>query len=228
MPSDRRLQVVVFDLDDTIYPEAQYVRSGYAAVARFLRERLGRAERFEEYLWDRFQAGTSRNALDTLNEQFHLGLDKAGIDELVTVYRNHRPTIAAFPGMVDLLELLRGRYRLAMLSDGFLPAQEYKIHALAIEPFFEYVLLTEKLGRDFWKPSPVPFRKLSEDMGVQADACLYVADNPTKDFLAPNQLGWRTLQALQPGQIHADLPAPPGGRPQCVVKSLDELAAALR
>ena len=39
---------------------------------------------------------------------------QAGIGELVTVYHNHRPTIAAFPGMVDLLELLRGRYRLAV------------------------------------------------------------------------------------------------------------------
>jgi hypothetical protein len=46
----------------------------------------------------------------------------------------------------------------------------------------------------------------------------YISDNPSKDFVAPNRLGWRTIQLAYPGQVHAHLPAPEGGRPQFVAR----------
>jgi len=221
------IQAVVFDLDDTLYAERDYVRGGYRAVAGHLQESLGRDDAFEDWLWRRFQAGQASGAIGALNEHFGLGLDAGAIASLVGVYRNHSPDISPRPGTVELLRRLRRRCRLGLLSDGFLPAQRLKLDALKIAPMFDAVVMTEEMGRQCWKPAPDGFVAIRAVLGPPDEACAYVADNPAKDFLAPNRLGWTSVQLLCPGQIHSVNAAPKGGQPQIVIASLDELEAAL-
>ncbi len=228
MPTDApKIKAVVFDLDDTLYPERQYVRSGYAAAGEHLQKSLCRDEAFEEWLWGRFCAGKAEGAFNALSDHFQLHLDSAQIGELVEVYRRHKPKIDPFGGVAELLGQLGGTYRLGLLSDGFMPAQRLKLQALRLERFFEAVVFTEEMGREFWKPSPAGFEKIAELLGAPHEACAYVADNPAKDFVAANALGWRTIQLLWPGQIHAEKPAPEGGQPQAVVHLPGELQEAL-
>jgi len=221
------IQAVVFDLDDTLYAERDYVRGGYRAAAKHLREALGRDEAFEDWLWQRFQAGRTSGAFDALNEHFGLGMDAAAIASLVGVYRNHSPDISPRPGAVEVLRRLRRRCRLGLLSDGFLPAQRLKLDALGLAPMFDAVVMTEEMGRQCWKPAPDGFEAVRAMLGPPGQACAYVADNPAKDFIAPNRLGWRSVQLLCPGQIHHANAAPKGGRAQIVIASLDELETAL-
>jgi putative hydrolase of the HAD superfamily len=179
-------------------------------------------------MWDLFLGGQTVKTFDATSAHFKLGLGPPQIAELVEVYRNHAPAIAPYSGIPHLLSLLRERVRLAVLSDGFLPAQWLKLEALKLERFFDCVLFTEELGRECWKPSPAGFAAVAERLAVPGESCAYVADNPAKDFVAPNRLGWRTIQYLRPGQLHAERPAPPDGPPQSVVHTPDGLMAALR
>jgi putative hydrolase of the HAD superfamily len=220
-------QAVVFDLDDTLYAERDYVRGGYRAAASHLREALGRDEAFEDWLWQRFQAGQASGAFDALNEHFGLGLDAGAIAALVGVYRNHQPDIRPRPGAVEVLRRLRRRCRLGLLSDGYLPAQRLKLDALRIAPMLDAVVMTEEMGRQCWKPAPDGFVAIRAMLATAHEACAYVADNPAKDFIAPNRLGWRSVQLLCPGQIHSANAAPQSGQPQCVIASLDELESVL-
>jgi len=225
---DTPILAVIFDLDDTLYPERDYVRSGYRAVAEHLRGQLGRNEPFEAALWKLFQAGRYSAAFDELNHRQRLGLGKDDIAELVAVYRSHRPTIQPYEGTAELLGRLHADYRLGLLSDGFLPAQQLKLQALGLGRFFDAVVFTEELGREAWKPSPAGFEAVAKRLGAPHESCAYVGDNPAKDFLAPNALGWLTVQVLHPGQIHAHKPAPPAGRPQRIASDGGELIQALR
>ncbi len=222
------VQAVVFDLDDTLYAERDYVHSGYRAVADHIRRRLGTVTRYERYMWDLFLAGQREKIFDAAGSHFRLNLTKQQVAELVEVYRNHAPAIRAYSGAADMLARLHEQYRLGLLSDGLLPAQRLKLEALKLERFFDAVVFTEELGRDCWKPSPAGFEEIAKQLAAAASACAYVSDNPAKDFVAPNRLGWRTVQYLRPGQLHAHRPAPADGLPQQVVKSVDELLAALR
>ncbi len=221
-------RAVIFDLDDTLYPERQYVQSGYRAVAAHLAGPGPRAEEMAAWLWRRFLSGQAGGAFDALNAQFALGLGPAGIKRLVDLYRTHRPSIRPRVGIEELLDRLTAAgCRLGILSDGYLPAQQLKLDAVGLAGRFEAVVFTEAMGREFWKPHPAGFRRIADTLAVAPERCTYVGDNPSKDFVAPNRLGWVTMQLVLDGQVHAHKPAPPGGRAAVVVTDLDELGRAL-
>lgn len=212
------ITTVVFDLDDTLYDEIDYCRSGFRAVARFL-GKVGPAACSDDVfacLWRHFTAGNRTRTFDAAMQELGLPCDEGRIAQLVEVYRNHRPEIELPADSRTMLDALQGRYALALLTDGFLPAQRLKIAALGIESRFRAIVYTEELGRSFWKPSPAGFERLIETLGAAPDRMAYVADNQSKDFIAPNRLGMLTIQVVRPRRLHAD----PGDR--------EGAAAALR
>lgn len=220
------LQAVVFDMDDVLYPERQYVHSGYQAVGDYLRQTLGWQDDFAAWLWERFLDGQANGAMDALAVHFSLPAEPS-IQRLVQVYREHVPTIRPYGGIPEMLGRLGAMYGLGLLSDGFLPAQRLKLQALGLERLFDAVVFTEEIGRDAWKPSPRGFELIAQRLGAQHRQCAYVADNVSKDFVAPNALGWRTVQFIANGQIYSNVPTPPGGKPAIIARDLEELYRAL-
>ncbi|MDY7009788.1 MAG: HAD family hydrolase [Planctomycetota bacterium] len=220
----RHIRAIVFDLDDTLFLERNYVRSGFAAVGEYLRDQTRRRAMFERWMWRRFISGRRDGMFDALGKHFGLGLTSSEILRLVDVYRRHRPDIRPCRGVEAVLSRLRRRrLKLGLLSDGFLPAQRLKLEAIGLEKYFHKVIFTEQMGRDAWKPSPRGFESIRRALSAPHAGCVYVADNPAKDFLAPNGLGWLTIQWRRVGQVHADKPTPQGGKPQRVIRSGPEL-----
>src|SRR5207249_9586322 len=83
------------------------------------------------------------------------------------------------------------RARTAIISDGPLAAQQRKVEALGLQAWFDPILLTDRWGRDFWKPHERAFREIEALTAAGGAACAYLGDNPQKDFVAPSRLGWR-------------------------------------
>ena len=221
------VRAIVFDLDDTLYPESEYVLSGYKAAASMLGD-AAEAQLYTQWLWQRFTEGRSAGAFDVLNDTFNLHLSPGRIAELVKAYREHSPTISPFEGMVDLLVRLKGAgMKLGLLSDGYQPGQRLKLDALGVGGSFDTIIFTEDIGRSAWKPSPLGFRAVAHRLATAHAQCVYVADNPSKDFVAPNSLGWLTIRLIHPRQVHSNLPTAQGGEPQLVAHSPAELEAAL-
>ncbi len=219
-----RIQAVVFDLDDTLFLERNYVRSGFAAVGEYLRNQTGRRVTFEQWMWRRFVSGRREGMFNALSKRFDLGLTSEDIRRLIEVYRCHRPGIRPCRGVEAVLaSLRRRRLKLGLISDGFLPAQPLKLQAIGLEKYFHKVIFTEQMGPDAWKPSPRAFESIRRTLRIPHAGCVYVADNPSKDFLAPNRLGWLTIQWRRAGQVHSGNPAPQGGRPQRIIRSGPEL-----
>ena len=147
---------VAFDMDDTLYPERAFVFSGHRAVSEAVEAELG----FPIYdeLVELFQGGR-RGDLFTPVLARHLGaVDESYVKRLVAVYRAHRPVIAPFPEAAAVLEEIRGRYRMALISDGIEAVQQRKLDALGLRPLFEAIVMTDAFGREFWKPHPLPFK----------------------------------------------------------------------
>jgi putative hydrolase of the HAD superfamily len=203
------VEVVVLDLDDTLYAERDYVRSGFEAVAEQMADDYGlEAHALAEQMNEVFDRNPAADVFSALLHDDHVD---CSLEEMIECYRGHLPRISLFPDAVEVMKNLRlDGYRLALITDGDVARQTKKIEALAIRDYFDSVLVTGELGRDFWKPHPRAFELTAERLGVRADSgsLAYVGDNPLKDFLAPNRMGWTTIRVRMRQQIRFGLEPP--------------------
>ena len=192
---------VVFDIDDTLYLEVDYVRSGFVAVDRWAQRHLGGAP-LGAAAQACFDRGARGDVFDRALGDCGLAPDPALVRRLVEVYRSHPPAIALLPDAARALGGLRGRVALAVVSDGPLASQRAKAEALALRGWADPLVLTGELGPGAGKPSPAGFQAVERATGTAATACVYVADNPTKDFAGPKSRGWATIRVRRPGSLH--------------------------
>ncbi len=213
----------IFDLDDTLCLERDYARSGFRAVAEAWRSRLGDPDRAADLMLAELDAGNRARVFDALLARLGQPAEREVVDGMVATYRDHVPVIALCADADRALTRLRGTARLGLVTDGWLRAQERKIDALGLRRRLDLVLLTDEWGREFWKPHPRAFEEVAARLRIPPGRCTYVADNPAKDFLAPNRLGWRTVQVCRAGALYVDLPPPPEGAAGTTLLSLDGL-----
>ena len=222
------ITTVVFDLDDTLYDEVEYCKSGFTSVSEFLADlpQMPPAERLFDAFWKQFTAGNRTKTFNAALSELGIVDDKL-IRQLIYVYRNHDPKITLPQESRDVLSELSSKFTLALLTDGFLPAQQLKVQVLGIEKYFECVIYTEQLGREFWKPSPAGFEKLMETLNVKSQSMAYVADNQMKDFIAPNKLGFATIQIIRPARLHSESSQEPGAAAQYTISQISQLPPLL-
>jgi len=217
------LRAVVFDLDDTLYPEKDFVVGGLLKAGEELEKIIGK------------EVGAGAIFLEVLEREgvskiFDKGLGRLGVEQtpeilerLVFVYRNHQPKITPFPRTPELLEELHNKgLRLALLTDGPVECQKAKIKALEISRFFDHIVLTHELGgRAFYKPCMAGFETVEILLGVQGQEILMVGDRPRADLEPASRRGWKTIRVAYPGQFHAADKDVDEARP--VARSVEEL-----
>jgi putative hydrolase of the HAD superfamily len=226
---------LVFDLDDTLYAERDFAVSAFGAAGRWA-EAIHRVPTLAEDMTALLDAGH-------LGQIFSMALKAklpdhtaADLDALRQVYLTHAPdqlslfddaarALAHFGQRTDVL--------LGLITDGTANVQAAKIRALGIGDQFRHTILTGSLGpgRAFHKPHPRAFEQMQAALAKPGDRLVYVGDNPAKDFLAPRQMGWTTVQVDRPCQqafkIHRGVAALPDGDAHHVIDSLDDLAGLL-
>lgn len=207
---------VVLDLDDTLYLERDFVRSGFLAVAAAVRVHDGRPDFFER-AWALFRQGCRGNVFNRV-----LGPDASAetVAELVSIYRCHRPDIALTPDAARFLAALPAQVSLGLISDGPEAQQTNKLEALGLLDRFDSVVLTGAWGSRFSKPHPRAFVETMRRLGGRPHDYVYVADNPAKDFIQPRKLGWRTVRVRRKKGLYA---AEAGVEAEREVQTLDEL-----
>ena len=194
----------VFDLDDTLYLERDYVRSGFRAVGQWVHENIG-PDQFFDLAWRRFEQGSRRTIFNEVLADLEIEVGGELIGQLVQVYRTHRPTIALPEDSKLCLEKLGGALPLALITDGPLECQQAKIESLGVAQWIPQIICTSALGPDRGKPHPQAFEMVERETGVRGAEILYLADNPSKDFHAPNQLGWHSIRVRREQGIYYDL-----------------------
>lgn len=191
----RNVKGVIFDLDDTLYAEKEYVKSGYRAVSEYL------GGGYEDKLWEYFLCG--KPAIDMLLKDLGREHEKA---DAVRIYRSHEPDIHLYSGAREMLEALRARgIKIGIITDGRSEGQRAKIRALGLENLADDIVITDELGGvQFRKPCDVAFRILQTRWRLNFCDMAYVADNPAKDFQAPQQLGMGCVLFKNDGGIYND------------------------
>jgi putative hydrolase of the HAD superfamily len=220
------IQALIFDLDDTLYPEKDFVTSGYQAVARHLASRYGCS-------YD-FAFSTMMTTLDTLGRAkvfptllVRLPSVSIPLAELVAVYRQHRPLICLFPGYLGLLKDLARRYRLGVITDGLPEVQERKIRALGLEGVMEKILYTWEYGSEKQKPHPLPFSMMLEALKADPESALYIGDNPQKDCKGAHGIGMKYAEVRSASFQDSPSGSETGETPEFVISTLFQLPQIL-
>lgn len=198
------VRCVVFDIDDTLYLERDYVRGGFQAVNAWVEQTL-HVVGFFDRAWQAFQGGTRGTLFDQVLPDLGVEPTQELIRSLVEVYRQHEPRIELLPDARSCLNRLHGRVYLAAVTDGPVESQRAKVQALGIASRVNQAILTAELGPEFGKPHPRAFEMIEKASGHNAAACVYVADNPAKDFQGPKSLGWRTVRVRRRQGLHHDV-----------------------
>lgn len=187
------IKTVVFDLDDTLYAEHQFVHSGFRTVDRWLFAETGVSGFFTSAI-NIFNGGMRGNIFDLALAGLGIQPGCDLIARLVNVYREHKPEITLYDDARWALGYFNQSKNLGMITDGHLITQQNKVAALNIASFFDVIVYTDELGRENWKPSALPYRKIMDSLNCCGDECVYIADNPVKDFITAKKLGWKTIQ----------------------------------
>ncbi|MCM1068186.1 MAG: HAD hydrolase-like protein [Muribaculaceae bacterium] len=214
--------VYAFDLDDTLYREMDYVHSGYRTVAQAIAQATGAdADTIFHTICTNRPLGFEA-ALMAVKD--FPGADTYSVDDLVEIYRAHRPDIALYHGARSTLEALKARgATLALITDGSTRHQRAKIEALGIADLFDSILISQETGGD--KTTDIPWQTVETLYGPARR--YYIGDNLSKDFRLPNLRGWHTvmLRDRRGLNVFPQRPAdwPPQNRPHTTIDNLESL-----
>jgi len=188
-------RALLFDLDDTLYPQRRFILSGFAAVSRHvaLRHSVDPHEAFACLV--RAYKGVERgHELDRLVASFDL---PESIDGLVDIMRSHRPTLRIEWTMVDTLQQLRRSWALAVVTNGVPSVQRAKVQALGLDSLVDTVVYASEHGTGAGKPDRAPFREALSRIGSRPSRAIFVGDNPEADIAGASLCGLRTIYTRQ-------------------------------
>jgi putative hydrolase of the HAD superfamily len=186
--------VIVFDLDDTLYEELSFVRSGFRAVADYLSSILRLPQ-------NQIIEGLNAELQVQREKVFDRYLLKQGIKtkkiikNCVSVYRGHEPSLSLFPEARACLARLHD-HPLYIVTDGNQIVQRKKFYALGLDLLVRRCFFTYAHGLHRQKPSPYCFEKICELERVPPSSVVYIADNPHKDFVGIKPIGFQTIRVL--------------------------------
>ena len=182
------VKAVIFDLDDTLYSEKDYVRSGFHAVA----EMFPQIPNFYEKLWIAFTKG--ENAFDVVLKDAGIFTEEL-LEKCLYKYRSHKPNIKLYEGSIKLLEQIHALgIKIGIITDGRPDGQRNKIEVLGLDKIVDSIIITDELGSpSFRKPNDISFRIMQRRFSIPFRNMLYIGDNPLKDFIAPRQLGMQAI-----------------------------------
>ena len=183
-------KLLVFDLDDTLYKEIDFVKSGYESII----QNLMLPENTIDNMMGWYFQGL--NVFELLIINFNLSVDT---ENLLDLYRNHYPSLQLPASSKKVLNYFRiSNQPMSLITDGRSKTQRNKLKSLGILDFFDKIIISDEIGSN--KPSIQNYKAV---MSLEYRDYVYIADNTAKDFITPSQLKWDTFCLLDNGlNIH--------------------------
>lgn len=184
MQNYRKNIVLVLDLDDTLYKEKEYVLSGINHIANFLKKITQHdiTERLIEYYYVYPQGDFLEFACRLTN------LPPSAKESLLWAYRIHYPSISLELDIQKwLMECEKKYHAIAILTDGRSITQRLKLDALKLDHLPHYI------SEDWSSVKPDKKRFIAIQQRWPNKKYVYIGDNPQKDFITPNDLGWLSI-----------------------------------
>jgi putative hydrolase of the HAD superfamily len=176
-------KVIVFDLDDTLYKEIDFLKSAYLEIASIVDK--DHCETLYDNMISNYYKG--ENVFKLVSEMY----PTYTIERLLKIYREHYPSISLSNEEWNVLLKLKTEAITGLITDGRSLTQRNKIKALGLENYFDKIVISEEIG--YSKPD---IRLFNEFKKYDVSQYYYVANDTRKDFVTPNRIGWITICLL--------------------------------
>ena len=192
----KKYKHIFFDLDRTLWDFDAAAEVAFERIyEKYNLKKLGipNAHEFHEVyhplnerLWELYRA--DKITKDYLNRtRFVLPLEHYGIhdtdlaDHLSEDYVYWSPRIVRLvPGTMELLEYLKPKYHLHLITNGFQEVQHTKLSGSGLEPYFETLTVSEEVGVK--KPNPEIFYYALRKAHATAEESLMIGDEMAVDI----------------------------------------------
>ena len=224
------IKYVLFDVDDTLLDfgkaEAAAIRKTFERIGIPVTDELiRRYSEINAQQWSRFEKGEiTREKL--LTERFDILFSELGINvpsEMAQASYEYLLGIGHYfvDGAEELLEALKDKYELYIVSNGNASVQDRRLKSAGIIPYFKDIFISERVG--FNKPSAEFFEACFERIpGFEKDKAVIVGDRLSSDILGGINAGVKTCWFNPRGDApDPDIPA------DYEIKHLNELPALL-
>lgn len=182
------IDAIVFDLDDTLFEEKDFVLSGFHAVALDIAKTANvRQEIVFDYLLEQFYKKGRGKIFNAALRKFGLIDTPDEITRLVQLYRQHPANITFYPGVKPLLKRLHKNFYLAIVTDGATETQTNKIQALCLQELVDYVVYSWEIGAP--KPDTKGYTMALDYFNIPANHAIIIGDHPINDIAAAKELG---------------------------------------
>ena len=222
------IKAIVFDLDDTLISEREYIRSGFKVVS----EKIGKEYKLDinhvnELMYNLFNE-SSKNVFNKVLDKLNITYDFNYIKELINTYREHMPDINLYTDAKEILEYLYSTdLKLGIITDGYKITQRNKLKVLDIEKNFDCVVVTDELGIEYWKPHRQSYDFIKEQLGLEYEEMVYIGDNIAKDFITANKLGMTTICIVREEGIYCNIQKEEGYKAKYKINNLNEIKRLL-
>ena len=158
-----------------------------------------------ERLWELYRA--DKITKDDLNRtRFVLPLEHYGIhdtslaDRLSEDYVYWSPRIVRLvPGTMELLDYLKPKYHLHLITNGFQEVQDTKLSLSGMGPYFETMTVSEEVGVK--KPNPEIFRYALRKANATPEESLMIGDEMAVDIDGARAVGMDTVLFNPKGEL---------------------------
>jgi len=129
----------------------------------------------------------SGRLIDTFGD-LNIEVEKMMIDVLAEEYLDFlKQGTVLMEGAIELLDYLKDKYRLHILTNGFTEVQSHKLQYSGLSPYFENLITSEETGK--LKPHPEVFKHALQKAGTFAHKSYMIGDNFQSDVLGAKNAG---------------------------------------
>ncbi|HET7311091.1 MAG TPA: HAD family hydrolase [Mycobacteriales bacterium] len=200
------VDAVIVDLDDTLYPQADFLDAAWDAVARTAGEHGAPSADVRIALHEVAAKGSDRGQIIDRAMSSWPTVPTASL--VAAFYKAVPDRLWLYPGARPALAELRHRSRLALVSDGNVSLQRSKLAALGLAGIFDVIVWTDLWGRTLRKPHPFGMLLAAAHMGTRPSRVVVIGDRPDKDVTAALDSGMLAIRVTT-GEYRHD-PSPEG------------------
>ena len=220
----RNVEIVLFDLDDTLHDDTLAYQSAAEEVAHEIAAEHGidalalkaAYVAISEGFWKRLTPDKLRVQLARVRaDLWGSALEGVGIADPVLAQRSaelyhdyRRRRYELFPGAAELLRHLRERgKRLGLVTNGFSETHRDKIALLRIGEYFDAIFIADEVG--MLKPDPLLFAHACTTMHGSPSRSAMVGDRYDRDVRGAREAGLFTVWLNVRGEpLPPEAPAP--------------------